>query len=167
MQGKVARTLQQMELCANIEIQRSMKPLIWNNALQRTRGTIQDKDMSPSLTLFSHLPGISPLRTARRSSFFKKSQPKHQPPPSAKSDLPAHPVVDASREWPLVAEREFLSVCSQHLATNNRSFHRHQRRGGRPRGIPCPGEGAFQFRVAIDGRRCLRGRVVLVIDHSG
>lgn len=167
MQGKVAQTLQQMELCANIEIQESMKPLIWNNALQRTRGTIQDEEMSPSLTLFSHISDISPLRTAKRIGPFKKSQPKHQPPPSVKSDLPAHPVVDASREWPLVAERGFLSVCSQHLATNNQSFHRHQRRGGRPKGIPCPREDAFQFRVARDGRRCLRGRIVLVIDHSG
>jgi hypothetical protein len=56
---QVACTLQQMELCANIEIHLSMNPLISNNALQRTRGTSQDKGISPSPTLFLHLLHLS------------------------------------------------------------------------------------------------------------
>lgn len=62
-----------MELCANLEIHESMNPLIWNNALQRTRGTSQDKDISPSSTSFLHPLQLPSQRTTTERNFLRSS----------------------------------------------------------------------------------------------
>lgn len=62
-----------MELRANIEIHESMNPLIWNNALQRTRGTSQVKDISTILDLIFASPPTN-LHIAARERLFLRSR---------------------------------------------------------------------------------------------
>lgn len=65
-----------MKLCANIEIHESMNPLIWNNALQRTRGTSQDGTGTyhhPDLIIFASPSTFLPRDDQREKTFLRGS----------------------------------------------------------------------------------------------
>lgn len=75
------------------------------------------------------LPSLSPLQSnhSTPSALFKPSQP----------GLPVRPVFVASPAEPHGAPPGSSIVCLPRPAASIRSFRRHRRKGGTPRGIPC------------------------------